>query len=79
MQWQTPANCKRSVNAPGYAAGRSALAILLKLVAGVLAGFLIRVATHVTEMVTCIKVALPTTCPYQPGVAIFGHIAKLPP
>src|SRR6266581_2415411 len=41
---------------------------------------LIKVAGRVTEMVTRIKVALPTTYPYQIGFAMLaGQIAKLPP
>jgi hypothetical protein len=41
---------------------------------------LIKVAARVTEMVTRIKVALPTAYPYQAGFAMLaGHIAKLPP
>ena len=42
--------------------------------------YLIKVAARVTEMVTRIKVALPTAYPYQAGFAMLaGHIAKLPP
>ncbi len=41
---------------------------------------LIKVAGRVTERVTRIKVALPTTYPYQIGFAMLaGQIAKLPP
>jgi hypothetical protein len=41
---------------------------------------LIKVAGRVTEMVTRIKVALPTAYPYQIGFAMLaGRIAKLPP
>ncbi len=41
---------------------------------------LIKVAGRVTEMVTRIKVALPSTFPYQTGFAtLAGRIAKLPP
>jgi hypothetical protein len=41
---------------------------------------LIKVAGPVTEMVTRIKVSLPTACPYQAGfVMLAGRIAKLPP
>ena len=41
---------------------------------------LIKVAARVTEMVTRIKVALPTAYPYQAGVTMLaGRIAKLPP
>jgi hypothetical protein len=41
---------------------------------------LIKVAGRVTEMVTPIKIALPTACPYQAGFAMLvGQIAKLPP
>ena len=41
---------------------------------------LIKVAGRVTEMVTRIKVALPTAFPYQAGfAALAGAIAKLPP
>ena len=41
---------------------------------------LIKVAGRVTEMVTRIKVALPSTFPYQIGFAsLAGRIAKLPP
>jgi hypothetical protein len=41
---------------------------------------LIKVAARVTEMVTRIKVALPTAYPYQIGFAAFAErIAKLPP
>ena len=41
---------------------------------------LIKVAGRVTEMVTRIKVALPTAFPYQAGFAdLAGRIAKLPP
>jgi hypothetical protein len=41
---------------------------------------LIKVAGRVTEMVTRIKIALPTTYPYQIGFAMLaGRIAKLPP
>ena len=41
---------------------------------------LIKVAARVTEMVTRIKVALPTAYPYQAGFTMLaGQIAKLPP
>ena len=41
---------------------------------------LIKVAGRVTEMVTRIKIALPTAYPYQAGFAdLAGRIAKLPP
>jgi Transposase DDE domain group 1 len=41
---------------------------------------LIKVAARVTEMVTRIKVALPTAYPYQAGFAMLaGQIAKRPP
>jgi len=41
---------------------------------------LIKVAGRVTEMVTRIKIALPTTYPYQIGFAtLAGRVAKLPP
>jgi len=41
---------------------------------------LIKVAARVTEMVTRIKIALPTAYPYQAGFAMLtGQIAKLPP
>jgi Transposase DDE domain group 1 len=41
---------------------------------------LIKVAGRVTEMVTRIKIALPSAFPYQAGFAMLaGHIAKLPP
>jgi Transposase DDE domain group 1 len=41
---------------------------------------LIKVAARVTEMVTRIKVALPTAYPYQAGFAVLaGRIVKLPP
>jgi hypothetical protein len=41
---------------------------------------LIKVAGRVTEMVTRIKIALPTSYPYQVGFAMLaGRIAKLPP
>src|SRR3954454_9718559 len=41
---------------------------------------LIKVAGRVTEMVTRIKVALPSAFPYQAGFAnLAGRIAKLPP
>ena len=41
---------------------------------------LIKVAGRVTEMVTRIKIALPTAFPYQAGFAMLtGQIAKLPP
>jgi hypothetical protein len=41
---------------------------------------LIKVAGRVTEMVTRIKIALPTAYPYQAGFAkLAGSIAKLPP
>ncbi|MGH7098660.1 MAG: IS1380 family transposase [Stellaceae bacterium] len=41
---------------------------------------LIKVAGRVTEMVTRIKVALPTAYPYQAGFAdLAGRVAKLPP
>ena len=41
---------------------------------------LIKVAARVTEMVTRIKVALPTAFPYQAGFAgLAGRIATLPP
>ena len=41
---------------------------------------LIKVAGRVTEMVTRIKIALPTAYPYQIGFAMLaGRIAKLPP
>ena len=42
--------------------------------------YLIKVAARVTEMVTRIKVALPSAFPYQAGFAnLAGRIAKLPP
>jgi hypothetical protein len=42
--------------------------------------YLIKVAARVTEMVTRIKVALPTAYPYQAGFTMLtGQIAKLPP
>jgi hypothetical protein len=41
---------------------------------------LIKVAGRVTEMVTRIKIALPTAYPYRAGfTALAGQIAKLPP
>jgi hypothetical protein len=41
---------------------------------------LIKVAARVTEMVTRIKIALPTAYPHQAGFAMLvGQIAKLPP
>ena len=41
---------------------------------------LIKVAGRVTELVTRIKIALPTAYPYQIGFAtLAGSIAKLPP
>jgi Transposase DDE domain group 1 len=41
---------------------------------------LIKVAARVTELVTRIKIALPTAFPYQAGFAdLAGRIAKLPP
>ena len=41
---------------------------------------LIKVAGRVTEMVTRIKIALPSGFPYQTGFAdLAGRIAKLPP
>ncbi len=41
---------------------------------------LIKVAGQVTEMVTRIKIALPTAFPYQAGFAMLtGQIPKLPP
>jgi Transposase DDE domain group 1 len=41
---------------------------------------LVKVAARVTEMVTRIKVALPTAYPYQAGFTMLtGQIAKLPP
>ena len=41
---------------------------------------LIKVAGRVTEMVTRIKIALPTAYPYKIGFAMLaGQIAKLPP
>jgi len=41
---------------------------------------LVKIAGRVTEMVTRIKLALPTGYPYQTGFAMLaGHIAKLPP
>src|SRR3954465_14303293 len=41
---------------------------------------LIKVAGRVTEMVTRIKIALPTAYPYQAGFAMLtGQITKLPP
>jgi hypothetical protein len=41
---------------------------------------LIKVAGRITEMVTRIKIALPTAYPYQIGFAMLaGRIAKLPP
>ena len=41
---------------------------------------LIKVAARVTEMVTRIKIALPSAFPYQTGfVDLAGRIAKLPP
>jgi hypothetical protein len=41
---------------------------------------LIKVAGRVTEMVTRIKIALPTGYPYQIGFTdLAGRIAKLPP
>jgi hypothetical protein len=41
---------------------------------------LIKVAGRVTEMVTRIKIALPTAYPYRSGFAtLAGCIAKLPP
>ena len=42
--------------------------------------YLIKIAGRVTEMVTRIKVALPSAFPYQAGFAtLAGRIAKLPP
>src|SRR5271166_4101969 len=42
--------------------------------------WLIKVAARVTEMVTRIKIALPTAYPYRIGFTILaGHVAKLPP
>ena len=41
---------------------------------------LIKIAARVTEMVTRIKVALPSAFPYQSGFTDLAHrIAKLPP
>ena len=41
---------------------------------------LIKVAARVTEMVTRIKIALPSTYPYRAGFTMLaGQIAKLPP
>jgi hypothetical protein len=41
---------------------------------------LIKVAGRVTEMVTRIKIALPTAYPYQIGFTdLAGRVAKLPP
>ena len=41
---------------------------------------LIKVAARVTEIVTRIKLALPTAYPYRAGFAMLaGQIAKLPP
>jgi Transposase DDE domain group 1 len=41
---------------------------------------LIKVAARVTEMVTRIKVVLPTAYPYEAGFTMLaGQIAKLPP
>ena len=41
---------------------------------------LIKVAGRVTEMVTRIKIALPSAFPYQAGFTLLvGRIAKLPP
>ena len=41
---------------------------------------LVKVAGRVTEMVTRIKIALPTAYPYQIGFAtLAGSLAKLPP
>jgi hypothetical protein len=41
---------------------------------------LIKVAGRVTEMVTRIKIAPPTTYPYQAGFAVLAaSIARLPP
>ena len=41
---------------------------------------LIKLAARVTEMVTAIKVALPSAFPYQVGFAdLAGRLAKLPP
>ena len=41
---------------------------------------LIKVAARVTEMVTRIKVALPSAYPYRAGFAMLAaQIAKLPP
>jgi hypothetical protein len=41
---------------------------------------LIKVAGRITEMVTRIKIALPTAYPYQAGFAMLaGRVAKLPP
>ena len=41
---------------------------------------LIKVAARVTEMVTRIKIALPTVYPYQASFAMLaGRVAKLPP
>ncbi len=41
---------------------------------------LIKVAARVTEMVTRIKIALPTAFPYQAGFTMLaGQIVKLPP
>ena len=41
---------------------------------------LIKVAARVTELVTRVKIALPTAYPYQAGFTMLaGRIAKLPP
>jgi hypothetical protein len=41
---------------------------------------LIKIAARVTEMVTRIKVSLPSAFPYQAGFTdLAGRIAKLPP
>ena len=41
---------------------------------------LIKVAARVTEIVTRIRIALPTAYPYQLGFAMLaGQIVKLPP
>ena len=41
---------------------------------------LIKVAARVTEIVTRIRIALPTAYPYQLGFAMLaGRIVKLPP
>jgi hypothetical protein len=45
-----------------------------------ISGIWYKVAGRVTEMVTRIKVALPSAFPYQVGFAdLAGRIAKLPP